>query len=83
MIYVRKLFGPKGRLKLFRLLRSGRMGDTDASVLADSNEDREQTKTLSPDAYLLAKKRNHEIETLKAMVVFQSRHERWRAGGPL
>jgi len=59
------------------------MGDMDVSIRTDSNEDREQTKTFSSDAYLLAKKRMHEIEAQKAMVIFESRHDRWKAGGPL
>lgn len=83
MIHVRRLFGPTGRLNLFRFLRSVKMGDTDASIHANSTEDREQTKTLSPDAYLLAKNRNHEIEAQKAVVLFESRHDKWKSGGAL
>jgi hypothetical protein len=80
---VKKLFGTRGRLGLFRLIRSVRMGDMDASIHTDSNEDRGQTKTLSSDAYLLAKKRIHEMEAHKAMAILESRHDTWKAGGPL
>jgi hypothetical protein len=80
---MKKLFEPIGRLKLFRLIRGVRMGDMDASPRTDSNEDREQTKTFSSDAYLLAKKRMYEVEAQKAMVILESRHDRWKAGGPL
>lgn len=59
------------------------MGEMDASLRTDSNEDTEQTKTFSSDAYLLAKKHTHEMEAQKAMAVLQSRHDRWKAGGPL
>lgn len=60
------------------------MGDMDASPCMNSNEDPEQTKTFSSDAYLLTKKRTHAVETQKARVIFESRHERWKgAGGPL
>jgi len=83
VIDMKKLFGTIGRLKLFRLIRGVRMGDMDASLRTDSNEDREQTKTSSSDAYVLAKKHMHEIETQKAMVILESRHDRWKAGGPL
>jgi len=83
VIDMKRLFGTRGRLKLFRLIRGVRMGDMDVSIRTDSNEDREQTKTFSSDAYLLAKKRMHEIEAQKAMVIFESRHDRWKAGGPL
>ena len=80
---MKKLFDTRGRLKLFRLIRGVRMGDMDASLRTDSNEDREQTKTFSSDTYLLAKKRMHEMEAHKAMVILQSRHDKWKAGGPL
>ena len=59
------------------------MGDEDASLHTESNKDQEQTKTFSADAHVLARNRMYEVETLKAMAVFQSRHERWKAGGPL
>jgi hypothetical protein len=83
MIDVRKLFGTIGKLKLFRLIRGIRMGDVDASLHTESGEDREQTKTFSSGGHVLAENRMHEVETLKAMVVLQSRHECWKAGGPL
>ena len=83
MVDMRKLFGTTGRLRLFRLLRSGRMGDMDASVRTDPTEDREQKKTLNSDAYVLAKTRMHEIEAQKAMVLFESRHDKWKSGGAL
>jgi len=35
-----------------------------------------------PEAYILARRRMHEIETEKAMATFMSRHESWKAGGP-
>ena len=80
---MKKLFGTIEGLKLLRLIRGVRMGEMDASIRTDSNEDREQTKTFSSDAYLLAKKRKHEIEARKAMAIFESRHDKWKAGGPL
>ncbi|MDH5375536.1 MAG: hypothetical protein OEZ21_03635 [Candidatus Bathyarchaeota archaeon] len=80
---MRKLFGPTRKLRLFRLLRSGRMGDVDAFVHAGINEDREQTKTFNSNAYVLAKNRMHEIEAQKAMVLFESRHDKWKSGGAL
>jgi len=59
------------------------MGDMDASLHTESNEDREQTKTFSSGAHVLAKNRMHEMETQKAILILQSRHDRWKAGGPL
>ena len=59
------------------------MGEMDASLRTDSNEDREQTKTFSSDAYLLARKRMYAVEAQKAMAILVSRHDKWKAGGPL
>jgi hypothetical protein len=39
--------------------------------------------SLNLQAYTLAKQRIHEIETQKAMTISLSRHEKWKAGGPL
>jgi len=80
---MRNLFGTKGRLKLFRLIRGIGMGDLDASLHTESNEDGEQKKTFNSDAYVLAKKRIHAIEAQKAMVMFESRHDKWKSGGAL
>lgn len=46
------------------------------------------TKRLSDtsvnlQAYALAKQRIPEIETQKAMLISMSRHDTWKAGGPL
>lgn len=38
--------------------------------------------SFTPQAYILAKQRVHEIETQKAMMVLLSRHNSWKAGGP-
>jgi len=83
VVDMRKLFDTIGRLKLLRLIRGVRMGEMDASVHTDSNEDQEQTKTFSSDAYDLSRKRMQEMEAHKAMAIFESRHDRWKAGGPL
>ena len=83
VIDMRRLFVPKGKLKLFRLIQGIRMGDMDAFLHTESNEDGEQKKTFNSDAYVLAKKRIHAIEAQKAMVMFESRHDKWKAGGPL
>jgi hypothetical protein len=41
------------------------------------------TRTINPDAYIISKKRAHEIETQKAYALMASRHEKWTAGGPI
>lgn len=42
-----------------------------------------QPRTFNLQVYILAKQRMHEIEGKKAMAILLSRHERWKAGGPL
>jgi len=39
--------------------------------------------SLNLQAYTLAKQRMHEIESQKAILISISRHEKWKAGGPL
>jgi len=39
--------------------------------------------SFNSEAYILAIRCMHEIECQKAMVILESRHERWKAGGPL
>ena len=39
--------------------------------------------SLNLQAYTLAKQRMREIESQKAMLISISRHEKWKAGGPL
>ena len=48
-----------------------------------STEDQEQTKTLNLQAYIIANRRLHEVETEKAMIASLSRHDKWKAGGPV
>ena len=41
-----------------------------------------QPKTFNVQAYMLGKRRMHEIEGEKAMAIAESRHHRYQAGGP-
>jgi len=41
-----------------------------------------QPKTFNVQAYLLGKRRMHEIEGENAQAISLSRHSRWKAGGP-
>ena len=83
----RKMFGPGGRfgspkqrvLKMFRMIR----GSESVSSYTDANGEQGQLNTYNPLAHKTAQKRMHEVETIKAMMIAQSRHERWKAGGPL
>ena len=51
--------------------------------LTNNSLARGKPKTFNLQAYVLAKQRMHELEGQKAMVILLSRHERWKAGGPL
>jgi len=70
-------------VKLFRLFGMnigskeplGRHGDVPAHMSS-------QPKTFNVQAYLLGKRRMHEIEAQKAMVIAESRHCICKAGGP-
>lgn len=75
---------PKQRvLKMFQLIRSLRNGGLNASTSADANDDPEQPNVLNVRAYLTVRQRMHEIETEKAMILKELRHENWKAGGPV
>lgn len=84
-----KMFGLGGRLgstkegvfRVFSLIRA--IGKRDLNASSDANEDLTQPKSLNPQTYIIAKQRMHEIETQKAMVIHELRHELWKAGGPL
>ena len=75
---------PSFVVKLFRLFGMnidskeplGSLGDVSAHMSR-------QPKTFNVQTYLLGIRRMHEIEAQKAMVIFESRHDKWKAGGPL
>ena len=85
-----KMFEIKGKFgsakqnvfKVFRLIRGIGKGDFSASYM-DADEKPQQPKTSNVQAYLIGKRRMHEIETQKAMIIVLSRHARWKAGGPV
>ena len=75
---------PKEKVfKVFRLFRGVGKGHFNASPRTDADEDLRQPNSLNVQAYIIANQRKHEIETQKAIVASLSRHERWKAGGPL
>jgi len=67
--------------KALKLFRGNE--DVNASSCTDLNENPRQPETLNSDAYILSNQRMHELETQKAFVTSLSRHDRWKAGGPL
>ncbi len=86
-----KIFGTRGRFgslkkeafKMFRLIRGVATRDFNSSSYTVANEDLKQPKTFNLQTYTLAKRRMHEVEGEKAMLLSLSRHERWKAGGPV
>ncbi len=87
----KKMFGKRGTLdsakegalKIFRLIRSSVSGDSSPSSHMDASEDLGQSHTFNLQAHIASNQRLHEIETERAMMLHQLRHERWKAGGPL
>ena len=59
------------------------LGMSRANSADRSTDDEEQTRTLNPQAYIISNQRLQEIETQKAMIASLSRHDKWKAGGPV
>lgn len=68
--------------KILRLIRGLRNGDVGISSPGLESETRERSG-FNVQAYIVGKQRMHEIENEKAMLISVSRHERWKAGGPV
>lgn len=60
------------------------IGDESKSISNLQVSMKELSETsLNLRAYMFAKQRINEIETQKAMSILMSRHDKWKAGGPL
>jgi hypothetical protein len=88
VIDVRKMFGMKERfgsarkvLKAFRLI--SKKEDFPASSGVYPNQDLKRPRTFNLQAYTVGIQRMNEIEFQKAMTISLSRHEKWKAGGPV
>jgi hypothetical protein len=57
------------------------LGTSHEASVDRSGQDVGDVEPVSPRAYLLANRRLQEIETQKARVLAQSRHDKWKAGG--
>jgi len=58
--------------------------ETEATPNLQVSTIRLPSKSFNHEAYISAKRRMHEIEAQKALVILESRHEKWKgAGGPL
>lgn len=68
----------EGLTKLVRLFRREVTVST-----PETSRDRRKLNALSPQVFLIAKRRGHEIEMAKDMIMTESRHQTWKSGGPL
>ena len=69
----------EGVFKVFNSIRAlGIRG-----VNASSDDKEESIRPKSAEAFIIASRRKNEVETQKAMLASMSRHDRWKAGGPL
>ena len=68
----------KGVFKVFNSIRSLGMKDLNASLNAG-----EEPIQQSVETFINTNKRKHEVETQKAMLISLSRHDVWKAGGPV
>ncbi len=71
----------EGVSKVFSSIRAIGMRGLNASF--DTSEDPREPKGLNLRAYIAAKQRMQEIEGQKALAISLSRHESWKAGGPV
>jgi hypothetical protein len=69
----------KGVFRVFSSIRA--IGIRDVNASSDAKEEPIQQK--SAEAFIVANRYKHEIETQKAMLIALSRHNRWKAGGPV
>jgi hypothetical protein len=67
---------------LTRLIRSDGKDISCVSYTAETFHTQEQPRGLNLQSYLVEKARLTEVEREKAMVIIESRHERWTFGGP-
>ena len=71
-------------LKVSNLVRSIGNGRFGVSSHTNAGEELTQSNaTNAARARMRVNKRKHEVETQKAMLISLSRHDRWKAGGPV
>jgi len=68
-----------GVFKVFNSIRAIGIRGLNAS----SDEKEEPIRLKSVEAFIIESRRKHEVETQKGMMIALSRHDRWKAGGPV
>lgn len=77
---VRKLGSPRDNpFKVSRFMRS----PVSSHILKENQSNAGQVGSRASQFYIIASQRLQEIEHYKAIAISLSRHERWKAGGPL
>ena len=69
----------KGFFRVFSSIRAIGLGD----LYTSSDAKEEPIRLRSARAFVIENRRKHEVETQKAMLTSLSRHDRWKAGGPV
>lgn len=75
--------GAQKMLKMLRAISGSETRGFGVSSCGNVDEDQRQPASYNPGGYDIAERRMHEIETQKAMITMDLRHERWKAGGPV
>jgi hypothetical protein len=65
--------------KMFRLLGISQCFKEPSS----SRGEKSQARSFNIKAYLSVGRRMQEIQAEKAMLIWESRHDKWKAGGPV
>jgi hypothetical protein len=52
-------------------------------VPSNSREEKSQPRSFNIKAYLSVDRRMQEIQAEKALLIWESRHDKWKAGGPV
>ncbi len=79
---------PQGKTTLKgNVLRLLSLGESLEQAYTKQHEPSTKEDSFGPlfrvQASIISTRRKHEVEGQKAMAVFESRHSRWKAGGPL
>ncbi|MDH5374429.1 MAG: hypothetical protein OEZ21_03540 [Candidatus Bathyarchaeota archaeon] len=81
----KEMIDVRPKIKLFKVLGLTRSsGERELCTSSRVYTDQEpQSSSYNVQAHMLSNQRAHEIESQKAMTISLSRHEKWKAGGPL
>ncbi len=70
-------------LRMLKLTHGSEGGPLDASACVVDKENLSQPVTYNPQGYITVRRRIHEAEAEKGIVIIEARHDRWKAGGAL